>query len=313
MPWLIGLLAVSVGLPFFALSATSPLLQRWFGETAHDAARDPYFLYGASNLGSLLALVAYPLVLEPNLALAEQSNLWTFAYVVLAIAIGGAGCFTLYRGRVQPNAPRRIERPTHPVLGSPTWRMRLDWVLFAFVPSGLLVAVTTFITTDLVAVPLFWWSRSHLYPPELRPRLRAPRRSCRRKWLLAAQVPLLITAALIATWNATQVPLLGPGPDAGDPLRLGDGSATAAGAAPPASAQYLTEFYVWMSLGGILGSAFAALLAPLVFDRVIELLILCAGAALLRPAHRPTRKSATRAFRSRPSAMLREVSFPSQA
>jgi hypothetical protein len=161
LPWLVGLLAVSVGFPFFALSATSPLLQRWFGETGHPSARDPYFLYGASNIGSLLALVAYPVLLEPSLALADQSNVWAFAYVVLAITIGAAGCFALYRGRarggkVEVESVRRIEQPTHPVLGSPDWRTRLNWVMFAFVPSGLLVAVTTMITTDIVAVPLFW-------------------------------------------------------------------------------------------------------------------------------------------------------------
>src|SRR5262245_10966655 len=65
IPWLVGLLAVSIGLPFFAVSATAPLLQKWFAHTDHPSAGDPYFLYGGSNLGSLAALLLYPLAIEP--------------------------------------------------------------------------------------------------------------------------------------------------------------------------------------------------------------------------------------------------------
>ena len=310
MLWLIGLLAVSVGLPFFALSATSPLLQRWFGETAHEAARDPYFLYGASNLGSLLALVAYPLLLEPSLALAEQSAVWTFAYVVLAIVIGVCGCATLYRGRARGTAQpqRRIERPTHPVLGAPNWRTRLDWMLLSCVPSGLLVAVTTLITTDLVAVPLFWIIPLILYLLTF-VLVFARRPLVPERWLLMAQAPLLIMTALIATWNATKYHYMVM------TLMLATLFVTAmvchgrlVQRRPPA--RYLTEFYVWMSAGGILGSAFAALLAPLVFDRILEISILCAAAAFLRTRTDFTEEKREAAFPLAASAMLREISFP---
>ncbi len=308
MLWLAGLLAVSVGLPFFALSATSPLLQRWFGETAHEAARDPYFLYGASNLGSLLALIAYPLMLEPSLALAEQSRVWTFAYVVLAIAIGVAGCFALYRGRARGGPARRIEQPTHPVLGAPDWRTRLDWVLLAFVPSGLLVAVTTFITTDLVAVPLFWVVPLTLYLLSFA-LVFARRPLLPETWLIVAQAPLLVVAALLATWSATNYHYLVMA------LMLAVLFVTAmvchgrlVQRRPPA--RYLTEFYVWMSAGGILGSAFAALLAPLVFNRVIELALLCAAAAFLRPRTDHTEEKKETPFPLAATAVLREISFP---
>jgi len=266
MLWLVGLLAVSVGLPFFALSATSPLLQRWFGETGLDGSRDPYFLYGASNLGSLLALVAYPLLLEPSLALADQSNLWTFAYVVLAIVIGSAGCYALYRARQREGKEgvegvRKIEQPTHRVLGAPDWRMRLDWALFAFVPSGLLVAVTTLITTDLVAVPLFWVVPLTLYLSSFA-LVFARKPLIPDRWMIVAQSPLLVMAALMATWNATKYHYLVIA------LMLATLFVTAmvchgrlVQRRPPT--RYLTEFYVWMSLGGILGSAFAALIAPM--------------------------------------------------
>ncbi|HEY7608822.1 MAG TPA: fused MFS/spermidine synthase [Alphaproteobacteria bacterium] len=309
MLWLVGLLTVSVGLPFFALSATSPLLQRWFGETAHESARDPYFLYGASNLGSLLALVAYPVLLEPSLALAEQSSVWTFAYVVLAIAIGAAGCFTLYRGRTHGTVPRRIEQPTHPVLGAPDWRKRLEWVLLACVPSGLLVAVTTLITTDLVAIPLFWVIPLTLYLLSF-VLVFARRPLIFEKWMLVAQTPLLVVTALVATWNITKYHYLVIA------LVLATLFVTSmvchgrlVQRRPPT--RHLTEFYVWMSAGGILGSAFAALLAPLLFDRVIELSILCAAAAFLRPRTDFTEeKKEPRGLTLAASAMLREISFP---
>ena len=309
VPWLIGLLAVSVGLPFFALSATSPLLQRWFGETGHDAARDPYFLYGASNLGSLLALVAYPLLIEPSLALADQGSLWTFAYVVLAIAIGTCGCFALVRARAR-GEPLEVEQPTHRVLGAPNWRMRLDWVLFAFVPSGLLVAVTTLITTDLVAVPLFWVVPLTLYLLSFA-LVFARRPLIPEKWLIVAQAPLLVAAALTATWNATSYHYLVMA------LMVAALFVTAmvchgrlVQRRPPA--RYLTEFYVWMSVGGILGSAFAALIAPLVFTRVIEVAVLCVAAAFLRPHtdRIDEKKEKETQFPVAASAVLREISFP---
>ena len=81
IPWLIGLLGASIGLPFFAVSATAPLLQKWFAHTDHAAAGDPYFLYGASNLGSLAALLAYPVLIEPTLGLKAQGSAWTAGYL----------------------------------------------------------------------------------------------------------------------------------------------------------------------------------------------------------------------------------------
>ncbi len=307
VPWLIGLLAVSVGLPFMALSATSPLLQRWFGETSHDSARDPYFLYGASNLGSLLALVAYPLLLEPTLALADQSGLWTFAYVVLAIAIGAAGCVALVYARKR-GEPRRIERPSHRVLGAPNWRIRLDWTMLSFVPSGLLVAVTTLITTDIVAVPLFWVVPLTLYLLSFA-LVFARRPLVPLRWMVFAQAPLLVLAALSATWVSSKFHYFILG------VMLAMLFVTAmvchgrlVERRPPS--RHLTEFYVWMSLGGILGSAFAALVAPLLFDRVIELALPCVAAAFLRPHTDRTDEKTDQRFPLAATAILRDLSFP---
>src|SRR6266567_5507428 len=89
--WLIGLFAVSIGLPFFALAANSPLLQAWFARTDHPAAKDPYFLYAASNIGSFLALIAYPLIIEPLIPLYDQTWLWTIGFYILILLIAGSG------------------------------------------------------------------------------------------------------------------------------------------------------------------------------------------------------------------------------
>ncbi len=86
--WLIGLLTLSVGWPFFALSSSAPLLQAWFSRSRNRLANDPYFLYAASNFGSLLALLAFPFLLEPSLNLAEQSRLWRASYILLFVLVG---------------------------------------------------------------------------------------------------------------------------------------------------------------------------------------------------------------------------------
>ncbi len=85
--WLIGLFLVSVGLPFFAVAANGPLLQAWFSRTGHPHADDPYFLYGASNVGSFAALISYPILFEPVFSLGTQAWLWSAGFAVLALLI----------------------------------------------------------------------------------------------------------------------------------------------------------------------------------------------------------------------------------
>src|SRR3954462_6321767 len=89
--WLMGLFAASIGLPFFALAANSPLLQAWFARTDHPAAKDPYFLYAASNVGSFLALLSYPILIEPLIELSDQTRLWSLGFVVLIALIAACG------------------------------------------------------------------------------------------------------------------------------------------------------------------------------------------------------------------------------
>ncbi len=150
---------MSIGLPFFALAANSPLLQAWFARSDHPAAKDPYFLYAASNVGSFLALLSYPLIIEPLIRLYDQTWLWTIGFYVLILLIVGTGY--LLRNWLDVPASRSASgvtgtAPTSAPTSAPTWRDALTWVGLAAVPSGLLIAVTAHISTDVAAVPLLW-------------------------------------------------------------------------------------------------------------------------------------------------------------
>src|SRR2546421_914193 len=150
--WLLGLFAASIGLPFFALAANGPLMQAWFVRTDHPSVRDPYFLFAASNIGSFLALIAYPTVIEPFLRLGEQTWAWSVGFYALILLIAACGVLLLRSANLSAAAAAVRGEETAPL----TWRDRLAFVGLAAVPSGLLLAVTLHISTDAAAVPLFW-------------------------------------------------------------------------------------------------------------------------------------------------------------
>src|SRR6185437_7166450 len=125
--WQLGLFTVAIGLPFLAVSANAPLLQAWFARSGHPHGRDPYFLYAASNLGSLIALLSYPFVLEPALGLQALSRVWSLGFGLLIVAL--LGCFVLVRraqagGVAQTSAePLAVESAA----SRPQWLDRLGW------------------------------------------------------------------------------------------------------------------------------------------------------------------------------------------
>src|SRR5437016_4657268 len=147
--WLLGLFAMSIGLPFSALAANSPLLQAWFARTDHPAAGDPYFLYAASNVGSFLALVSYPTLIEPFVRLADQARFWSVGFCLLIVLLIACGVL-LWQS---PGAALTADDVTP---ARPTWKEAASWVALAAVPAGLLIAVTAHISTDVAAVPLLW-------------------------------------------------------------------------------------------------------------------------------------------------------------
>jgi hypothetical protein len=265
IPWLIALLAVSIGLPFFAVSATAPLLQKWFAHTDHAAASDPYFLYGASNLGSLAALLSYPLLIEPALGLRLQSWSWTAGYGLLALAIATCG-FVLVR-RHRSEAAEAEGAGEQGLVREVTWLLRARWLALAVVPSALLMGVTLHIGTEVAAVPLLW------VLPLAAFLLTFVVAFARRPWIGPAwwRRGQVLFVVLVAAFF--QTPL--PSAVWSLPLHIGAMFFTAlvchgelARLRP--AAKHLTEFYLWMSVGGVLGGALASIVAPQVFDSVLE-------------------------------------------
>jgi hypothetical protein len=273
--WLLGLFAVSIGLPFIVLSASNPLLQAWFVRTGHRDAHDPYFLYAASNIGSFLALLSYPALFEPAFTLQTQNHLWSVGFVLLIALIAFCAVSML-------QASRRVPTPTkqRPV-AKLKWHTVGRWIFVSAVPSGLLVAVTAHISTDVAAAPLLWVIPLSLYL--LTWVLVFQRRSLISHRIALLLQPLAVAAIVALLYYSPWVPLF---------LNLG-GHLLAffviclachgelARTRPPA--RQLTAFYVSLSFGGMVGGLFAGLVAPYTFSWVAEYPILAVLAVLCRP------------------------------
>jgi SAM-dependent methyltransferase len=290
--WLLQALTMVVALPFFTLSASAPLLQSWFSRLRHRSSGDPYFLYAASNLGSLVGLIGYPAMIEPGFSLQTQSRIWAGGYGLLLLLFAGpalmlwgdrgreAGVEGSDKGPTKASGRRREEAPiahdpksqTEPPPGScdpgTSWPRRLQWVFWAFIPSSLMLGVTAYLSTDIASVPLLWvvplgiylltfilvFSRRQFIPSGLPVRLLPPAavvlvfvmltNADNLAWL---QVTLHLAFFFIAAmvWHG----------------RL-------AADRPPS--WHLTEFYFCLSVGGVLGGLFNALLAPVIFRAVVE-------------------------------------------
>jgi hypothetical protein len=271
--WLLVAMAVSVGLPFVVLSASSPLLQRWLSATDHPSRSDPYFLYAASNAGSMLGLLAYPVLVEPRLSLGAQAWLWSWGYGLAAVGLAWAAMIVRRQGPPVDAAPLPIE----PI----AWRRKLRWVALAFVPSSLMLGATTYLTTDLAAAPLLWVIPLSLYL------LTFVLAFSRRLW-----VPRGVTAWLGPPLAAAMIVTLVARIE--QPLAMVAGIHVLAFfvmalalhrelADDRPRAEHLTGFFLLMSLGGVLGGAFNALVAPVLFDAVHEYPLAMAFGLLLLP------------------------------
>ncbi|MFH1267013.1 MAG: fused MFS/spermidine synthase [Planctomycetota bacterium] len=285
IPWLLMILSISVGLPFFVVSASAPMLQAWFADTGHPAADDPYFLYAASNVGSMVALLGYPFLLEPNLPLAGQTWLWAAGYGLLMLLVLGCAVF-LWRS---PGAAGKTDRQAGsaadaPSLADPTWRDRLWWLALSFAPSSLLLGVTTHISTDIASVPLLWVVPLALYLLTF-VLVFARRTLLKHTWMLRAQPYFVVLLAALFFLNAAKIVwvlLL---------LHLATFFVMAmvchgelARMRPKAAR--LTEFYIWMSIDGVLGGVFNAIVAPNLFPTIIEYPLVIVVASMLRPTTR---------------------------
>lgn len=272
MVWVFAVLALVVGLPFFALSTSSPTLQRWFAATDHPAAGDPYFLYAAGNAGSVIALLSYPVLVEPTLSLGAQTRLWTALYVLFLGSSMAAAVLT--RRSPVPSAPAGSPELSEPIAPA----RRAAWVLWSFVPSALMLGVTRHISTDVASVPLLWIVPLFLYL--LTFIIAFGRRSARRVTVATVMVrygivPLAFTF-VFRDWNLGLQMAIHLGWFFFAAL-LGHSRLSEDRPAP----DRLTEFYLWISVGGVAGGVFAALLAPVVFESILEYPIAIALALLL--------------------------------
>ena len=284
----LALLMVAIGVPFFVASTSAPLLQKWFAFTGHPSARDPYFLYAASNAGSLISLLGYPILIEPNLGLKQQA--WLFGIAFLGL-IG----LILLCGRAAANPSGKPPPPTKgksplsaatPVSlmtneAPPTLNRKLRWLALSFVPSSLMLGVTFYMTTDIASIPLLWVIPLGLY-----------------------LVTFIIAFGRVPAWfrmvigNLAPVMILllvfllisGVAPGTGIELLLHLLTFFAAAlmchyelACDRPASQFLTNYYLWISLGGVLGGVFNALIAPLVFPLAFEYPITLVLACFLVP------------------------------
>ena len=275
---LVALLALSIGLPFFAVSATAPLLQRWFALSGHRDANDPYFLYGASNLGSILALIAFPFILEPALNLHGQGIAWAGGFVLLLVLIGLCALVPAANRSPRPNSTPREQ--TLRADGDRIWRQRGLWIALAFAPSSLLLGVTQHISTDIAAVPLLWVIPLALYLLTYvivfarRPVLPHP-------WVIQLQPYILALALIGILFQGTNIWLsIGVHLAVFFVLAL---SCHGELVKRRPEVGRLTEFYLCMSVGGLLGGAFNVLAAPVLFDGIYEYGLAVVAAATLRP------------------------------
>jgi hypothetical protein len=278
--WQLALFTVAVGLPFLAVAANAPLLQAWFARTGHPQGHDPYFLYAASNLGSLLALLSFPFVLEPAFGLRALSTIWAGGFLLLALAI--ASCLLVVAVSLRAPAAGGVAAAIDAgPADHPNWSGRLGWVGLAFVPSALLTAFTNHITTDVASAPLLWVLPLSLYlltfvlvfrERALMPRpillslhlaavvvaLVALAQTKHESWFVSSAIGVVVffTSSMVAHRTLYE--------------------------ARPA-ARHLTEFYLWMSLGGVLGGLFSALIAPKIFSEIFEYPLLLALSMACRP------------------------------
>ena len=275
--WLLWTLFLAIGLPYFVVSTTAPLVQKWFANVGHHTSHDPYYLYAASNTGSLIALLSYPFLLEPAIGLANQKIYWSIGYLMLCLLVA-ACAFVLWKTRqntviVEDNAPE--ENPL-------SLTRKLHWMALAFVPSSLLLGLTNFISTDIASVPLLWiipltlyllsfvivfskWNdKIHPVMVKLQPIVLLP--FIAYAFINPADLPYWAYLALhlLAFFFAVMVC---HGELAKDRPHT----------------QYLTTFYLIMSFAGMLGGMFNTFVAPFIFNGIYEYPIMIVAALLLRP------------------------------
>jgi len=308
IPWLLLALAVTAGIPAFVLAASAPVLQSWFADTRHRLAADPYPLYSASNLGSIIGLASYPFLIEPNLGLAAQRSFWTVGYILYAVAVAIAGVCAIRMQSERAKRPHEDELERWTTSSADTsgsaafdqparfaerdttddpWSVdidafsergvsnaerrmvqRLGWMCTAMVPTSLLLGVTTHITTDIAAMPLMWTMPLLAYLLSwilaFSTRGDGLHRAIIRISPMAAIAAAILYAAefreamgLVIGAHVLALFVLSWALHRGLFLKRPDNTR-------------LTDFYLWIAIGGVVGGIFNAIIAPLVFSGIAE-------------------------------------------
>lgn len=281
--WLLGQLTLMVGAPFVVLGSAGPALQDWFAGAPRAGGRDPYVLYVASNFGSLVGLLAYPLLIEPALRVADQESLWVVGYLafvafaVACLVVGGRR-----RRRATSVGAAEALRDGAVVAERPSVGTYARWSGLAALPVVLLIGVTNELTIDVAAVPLLWVAPLAVYLVTLMVAF-SPRAALGVKIATALLLPLALVALLAAMGglHASLVPALG--------LHLA--TLLCAGivihsrlAATRPDARHLTSFYLALAAGGATGGIFASVIAPVIFVRPFEYPLALILALLALPA-----------------------------
>ena len=278
--WVLAILAVSVGLPFIGLATLSPTLQRWFADTDHPDAADPYFLYAAGNVGSVVGLLAYPVLVEPLLGVSDQRRWWSVGYVItLGLCVVCAVLRRRHVGahhtavEVSGGEATDVDTAGEAEL-SPTTADRLRWIGLAAVPSGLLLGVTRHLSTDVAAVPLLWVVPLLVYLATFVIAFRRGAAPSERMLRTALLVSIPLVATMVSGIGSAVI-AVGVGVSGFALMALVCHSRLAAERPPT---RWLTSYYLWISFGGAVGGITVALIAPVVFTRVTEypLLVLAA-------------------------------------
>ena len=275
--WLFAYLITAIGVPTFLISTTSPLLQKWFTRTGHASANDPYFLFAVSNAGSLLALLSYPILLEPSFSLSHQNQLWVVGYVVFLVL--SFGCVVVLWTSARS---KKVETEKHDTVEKSPLSLtrRLYWILLAFIPSSLLFGATTYITTEIAPTPLLWTIPLALYLATFilafagRNLLPEPLGSH-----ALGGLALLLTLVLVskATEPTAAIVLLH--------LCFLFVAAMVCHhklASDRPAPERLAEFYLCVAIGGMLGGLFNTLIAPTAFNTIIEYPMVIVLACLIR-------------------------------
>lgn len=278
------ILTMVVGLPFFVMSSITPTLQKWFEGIGHESSADPYFLYAASNVGSMLGLLSYPILIEPHFSLVEQSRLWEYGYGLLILLVVICA-ITLWRAPQRQNPAEPAPNQGDSRTAAPEFRERLLWMGLAFVPSSLMLGVTTVLTTEIPPIPMLWVLPLAVYLLSFI--LVFAKKPVISSSEMAKSMPLVILLGMIPLLLKESWPLY---------LDIAVNLITLLVVAvachgelakrrPPA--EHLTGFYLWMALGGVLGGLFNAVIAPVIFSTVVEFPLALLCAALLRQVMAP--------------------------